>query len=51
MVYAKHFRATVDVAPTPPFFSWVFTFGGAIRIEEPAEVLEKMRDMAAWLHT
>ena len=40
-----------DVAPTPPFFSWVFTFGGAIRIEEPAEVLEKMRDMAAWLHT
>ena len=51
VVDAKHFRATVDVAPTPPFFSWVFTFGGAIRIEEPAEVLEKMRDMAAWLHT
>ena len=33
------------------FFSWVFTFGGAIRIEGPAEVLEKMRDMATWLHT
>ena len=44
-----HFRATVDVAPTPPFFSWVFTFGGAVRIEGPAEVLAKMRDMAAWL--
>ena len=42
---ASHFRATVDVAPTPPFFSWVFTFGGAIRIEGPAEVLAKMRDM------
>lgn len=51
VVDANHFRATVDVAPTPPFFSWVFTFGGAIRIEGPAEVLEKMRGMAAWLHT
>lgn len=51
VVDAKHFRAAVDVAPTPPFFSWVFTFGGAIRIEGPGEVLAKMRDMAAWLHT
>ena len=51
VVDAKHFRATVDVAPTPPFFAWVFTFGGAIRIEGPGEVLEKMRDMATWLHT
>lgn len=49
VVDACHFRATVDVAPTPPFFSWVFTFGGAVRIEGPAEVLAKMRDMAAWL--
>ena len=51
VVDANHFRATVDVAPTPPFFSWVFTFGGAIRIEEPGEALAKMRDMAAWLYT
>lgn len=49
-VDANHFRATVDVAPTPPFFAWVFTFGGAIRIEGPAEVLTKMQDMAAWLN-
>ena len=49
VVDACHFRATVDVAPTPPFFSWVFTFGGAIRIEGPADVLAKMKDMAAWL--
>ena len=49
IVDAKHFRTTVDVAPTPPFFAWVFTFGGAIRIEGPAEVLAKMKDMAAWL--
>lgn len=51
VVDANHFRAAVDVAPTPPFFSWVFTFGGAIRIEGPEEVLAKMQDMAAWLHT
>ena len=50
LVDANHFRATVDVAPTPPFFSWVFTFGGAIRIEGPGEVLEKMKNMAAWLN-
>ena len=23
-----HFRATVEVAPSPPFFAWVFTFWG-----------------------
>lgn len=45
----QHFRATVEVAPSPPFFSWVFTFGGKIRIISPAAVLEEMRDMAAWL--
>lgn len=49
VVDAKHFRASVDVAPTPPFFSWVFTFGGAIRIESPADVLARIKDMAAWL--
>ena len=45
----QHFRATVEVAPSPPFFSWVFTFGGKIRIISPLTVLEEMRDMAAWL--
>ena len=50
VVDANHFRVSVDVAPTPPFFSWVFTFGGAIRIEGPEEVLEKMKNMAAWLN-
>lgn len=42
-------RATVEVAPSPPFFSWVFTFSGKIRIVSPAAVLEEMQDMAAWL--
>lgn len=45
----QHFRATVEVAPSPPFFSWVFTFSGKIRIVSPVAVLEEMRDMAAWL--
>lgn len=45
----QYFRATVEVASSPPCFSWVFTFGGKIRIISPLTVLEEMRDMAAWL--
>lgn len=44
-----HFRATVEVAPSPPFFAWVFTFAGEIRIVSPKNVLEEMREMARWL--
>lgn len=44
-----HFRATVEVAPSPPFFAWVFTFCGKIRITGPDHVLREMRDMAGWL--
>jgi predicted DNA-binding transcriptional regulator YafY len=44
-----HFLATVEVAPSPPFFGWVFTFAGEIRIVSPENVLEEMREMAAWL--
>lgn len=44
-----YFQATVDVAPSPPFFAWVFTFGGKIRIMEPDEIAAKMREMARWL--
>ena len=44
-----HFKVTVEVAPSPPFFAWVFTFCGRIRILSPAEVLDEMRGMAAWL--
>lgn len=51
VVDANHFLTTVNVAPTPPFFSWVFTFGGAIRIKSPADVLARMKNMAAWLCT
>ena len=44
-----HFRATVELAPSPPFFAWVFTFCGKIRITGPDHVLREMRDMAGWL--
>lgn len=45
----QHFKATVEVAPSPPFFGWVFTFGGNIRILGPSEVLQKMKEMSGWL--
>ena len=41
-----HFKATVNVAPSPPFFAWVFTFDGAIRIIEPPEIVAKYQEMA-----
>ncbi len=44
-----HFKAIVEVAPSPPFFGWIFTFGGKIRILGPDEVLQKMREMGGWL--
>lgn len=44
-----HFTAQVEVAPSPPFFAWVFTFAGGIQIAGPESVLEEMQRMAAWL--
>ena len=48
-VDADHVLAAVEVAPSPPFFAWMFTFAGKIRIVSPANVLEEMREMASWL--
>ena len=45
----NHFQAIVEVAPSPPFFGWIFTFAGKIRILKPDNVLEEMRQMASWL--
>lgn len=44
-----HFLAVVEVAPSPPFFAWVFTFGGQIKIVGPDNVLQEMREMSKWL--
>lgn len=48
-VDGRHFRATVEAAPSPPFYAWVFTFGGKIRLVRPPEALAEMRRMASWL--
>lgn len=50
IVDEAHFRAYVEAAPNPPFFAWVFTFGGRIRITGPEDVLLEMRRMAGWLN-
>ena len=39
------FKAVVDVAISHVFFSWVFGFGGKVRIKGPKAVKEKYADM------
>lgn len=41
-----HFTVKVDVCTSPTFYSWVFQWGGAIRITSPAEVVKEYREMA-----
>lgn len=41
----EHFCITVDVAVSPHFLSWVFLFGQDVKILEPQNVREKMRQM------
>lgn len=49
VVDGGHFIAAVEAAPSPPFFAWVFTFGGKIQIVSPSSVLQTMREMGGWL--
>ena len=42
----EHFRTQVKVCTSPTFFSWVFQWGGRIRIEGPEDVLTEYREMA-----
>ena len=41
----ENFRAEVEVAVSNVFFSWIFGFGGKVRINGPAEVKEKYKEM------
>ena len=41
----ENFRAEVEVAVSNVFFSWVFGFGGKVRINGPAEVKEQYKEM------
>lgn len=45
----SYFCVRAEVAPSPPFYAWVFTFGGKIRITGPEDVLDEMKQMAGWL--
>ena len=42
----EHFRTSVMVCTSPTFYSWVFQWGGKIRIERPETVAAEYRDMA-----
>ena len=41
----ENFRAEVEVVPSNVFFSWVFGFGGDVRINGPEEVKKKYKEM------
>lgn len=40
------FAVTVEVSLSPPFYGWVFQFGGNMRILSPKKAADKMKQMA-----
>lgn len=46
-VAEDRFRVKADVHVSPPFFGWVFQFGGKIKILKPESVVEKYRRMVS----
>lgn len=40
-----HFTVHVDVVPSPPFFGWIFGFGGKVEILQPAQVRNNFQEM------
>ena len=40
----EHFTVRVNVKAEPPFFAWLFQFGGKAQIIEPAELKMKFRE-------
>ena len=41
----EHFRATVQIYPSPTFYRWVFGWSGKIKIESPLEIRKEYRTM------
>lgn len=41
----EHFRATVQLYPSPTFYRWVFGWGGKIKIESPSAVRKEYQTM------
>ncbi len=42
----EHFRTKVKVCTSPTFYSWVFQWGGKIRIVGPEDAVTEFREMA-----
>ncbi|MGN1116525.1 MAG: WYL domain-containing protein, partial [Candidatus Ornithomonoglobus sp.] len=42
----ERFEVDVNIAVSPVFYSWVFQFGGQVRILSPAWVADGLKDMA-----
>ena len=42
----EHFRTKVKVCTSPTFYSWVFQWGGKVRIDGPEEVILEYRELA-----
>ncbi len=39
----QHFRAYIDVIPSPHFLGWIISLGDGVKITGPVEVVEKMK--------
>ena len=42
----EHFRTKVKVCTSPTFYSWVFQWGGKVRIEGPEDAVTEYKEMA-----
>lgn len=40
----NHFTFSANIDISPPFFAWIATFGRSIKITEPMEVVDKMKE-------
>lgn len=41
----EHFRAKVQIYPSPTFYRWVFGWGGKIKIESPSKIRKEYQTM------
>lgn len=41
----EHFRTKVKVCTSPTFYSWVFQWGGKVRIEGPEKAVDEFKEM------
>ncbi|MDE6980068.1 MAG: WYL domain-containing protein, partial [Lachnospiraceae bacterium] len=46
----EHFEVTVNVVVSGLFFGWIMGLGDGIRISEPPEVVDKMKEEIKRLH-